>query len=144
MARADADSDPDESIRAEIQRVLSAHPVSFAMLFGSAVRESIAAADDIDLAVEFETHRPSDDGYSDVYLKLVDDLESTLSTEVDIVDVHTMDGSFAAVVFDEGEVLVGHDRRSELAASVTGVRPSAERARDRVAAAADRLTESDG
>ena len=144
MARADADSDPDESIRAEIQRVLSAHPVSFAMLFGSAARESIAAADDIDLAVEFETHRPSDAGYSDIYLKLVDDLESTLSMEIDIVDVHTMNESFAAVVFDEGEVLVGEDRRSELAASVAGSEPSAERARDRVAAAADRLTEPNG
>ncbi|MFQ3476078.1 nucleotidyltransferase domain-containing protein [Halonotius sp. F2-221B] len=144
MARADADSDTDGSIRAEIQRVLSAHPVSFAMLFGSAARESIATADDIDLAVEFGTHRPTDDGYSDVYLKLVGDLESALSTDVDIVDVHTMDESFATVVFDEGEVLVGNDRRSELTANVTGERPSAERARDRVAAAADRLTEPDG
>jgi len=144
MARADTDGDTDESIRAELQRVLSAHPVSFAMLFGSAARESVAAADDIDLAVEFETHRPSDDGYSDVYLKLVDDLESALSTEVDAVDVHTMDESFATVVFDAGEGLVGDDRRSELAASVTGARPSAERAQARVAAAADRLTASDG
>jgi len=141
MPRADADSDTDGSIRAEIQRVLSAHPVSFAMLFGSAARESIATADDIDLAVEFETHRPSDAGYSDVYLKLVGDLEAALPTEVDVVDVHTMNESFATVVFDTGEVLVGDDRRSELAACVTGAGPSAERARNRVAAAADRLTE---
>lgn len=144
MARADADSDPDGSIRTEIQRVLSAHPVSFAMLFGSAARASIAAADDIDLAVEFEMHWPADDGYSEVYLSLVNDLESALPTEVDLVDVHTLDESFAAVVFDEGETIVGDDRRSELAESVTGARPSAERARNRVAAAADRLTESDG
>jgi predicted nucleotidyltransferase len=144
MARADADTDTDGSIRAEIQRVLSAHPVSFAMLFGSATSKSIAAADDIDLAVEFETHRPSDDGYSDVYLQLVGDLEAALPIEVDVVDVHTMDESFATVVFDAGEVLVGDDRRSELAESVTGARPSAERARNRVSAAADRLTEPDG
>jgi predicted nucleotidyltransferase len=144
MACADADSDTDASIRADLQGVLSAHPVSFAMLFGSAARESIAAAEDIDLAVEFETHRPSDDGYSDVYLKLVDDLESALSTEIDIVDIHTMDESFGAIVFDEGEVIIGDDYRSELAASVAGSTPSAERARDRVAAAADRLTERNG
>ena len=144
MTRADADSDTDGPLRAELQRVLAAHPVSFAMLFGSAVENPIAAAGDIDLAVEFETHRPSDDGYSEVYLKLAADLEAVLSTEVDVVDVHTMDESFATVVFDEGEVLIGDDRRSELTASIAGAGPSAERARTRVAAAADRLTEQDG
>jgi predicted nucleotidyltransferase len=111
------------------------------MLFGSVVRGDAADANDIDLAVEFKAHRPTDDGYSDVYLRLVDDLETALSTAVDVVDVHTMDESFASVAFDEGEVLLGDNRRSELAATVAGAPVSAEQARDRVAAAADRLQE---
>ena len=132
----------ESMIRERLRRVLTTHPVSFAMLFGSVVRGDAADANDIDLAVEFKAHRPTDDGYSDVYLRLVDDLETALSTAVDVVDVHTMDESFASVAFDEGEVLLGDNRRSELAATVAGAPVSAEQARDRVAAAADRIDDS--
>ena len=130
-----------DSVRERLRRVLTSHPVSFAMLFGSMARGEAGDANDIDLAVEFRTHRPTDDGYSEVYLGLIDDLETVLSTPVDVVDVHTMDESFASVVFEEGKVLVGDDRCAELAAEVAGSPISAAEARDRIAAAADRLRE---
>ena len=132
----------ESPIRERLQRVIDTHPISFAMLFGSMTQDEASNANDIDLAVEFKAHRPTDDGYSDVYLRLVDDLETALSHAVDVVDVHTMDESFASVAFDEGEVLLGDDRRSELAATVAGAPVSAEQARDRVAAAADRIDDS--
>ena len=141
MSRPEATSDSDHPIRERLQRVLASHPISFAMLFGSMTQGEASDANDIDIAVEFETHQPTDDGYSDVYLRLVDDLETALSTPVDVVDVHMMDESFGSVVFDEGEILLGDDRRSELVATVAGAPVSAEQARDRVAAAADRLQE---
>jgi predicted nucleotidyltransferase len=144
MSRPESTSDTESGLQERLQDVLATHPVSFAMVFGSVVRGEASDANDVDLAVEFDRYRPTDDGYSEVYLGLVVDLETTLSAEVDVVDVHTMDESFASAVFETGDVLVGDDRRSELAANVAGARPSAERARKRIAVAADRLTESDG
>ena len=141
MSRPESSSGAEGPMRERLRRVLVAHPVSFAMLFGSVVRDDASDANDVDLAVEFDSYRPSDDGYSDVYLGLVDELDTALSAPVDVVDVHTMDESFASVVFETGEVLVGDDRCTELAAKVVGSPVSAEQARDRVAAAADRLRE---
>jgi hypothetical protein len=96
----------------------------------------------VDLAVEFEELRPDDDGYSDAYLRLLSDLEETLSVTVDIVDVHTMPPEFARVVFDQGILLRGTEqRRSELEQAIAGDELTVSEARERVAAAADRLRE---
>lgn len=66
------DSDTGIAEREEVERrvrtVLSGHPVSFAMLFGSASTGSSGTDSDIDIAIEFEAVRPSDEGYSDVFL----------------------------------------------------------------------------
>lgn len=140
------DSDPTDgvadSIRRTLRSVLDEHPVSFAMVFGSAARGSMDDRSDVDVAVEFDDHRPGDDGYSDVYLRLVSDLDGALPTDVDVVDVHSMPPQFARVAFDDGDVIVGSDsRRRELEREVAGDSPSRRDACARIAAAAERLRE---
>lgn len=123
------------------KHVLARHPVRFAMAFGSAARDGAGRANDLDIAVEFEgTAR--EDGYSDAYLGLVADLEAALDVDVDVVPVSSMGPRFAAVAFDEGVVLVGTEARKEvLARAVAGDLPTTAESRERVAAAAARLTE---
>lgn len=124
------------------RRVLDRHSVSFALLFGSGARPSTTEADDLDIAVEFEKIRPEDGGYSDDYLRLLSDLDDALPVDVDVVDVHTMSPEFARVAFDDGVRLVGSDdRRRELERAIAGDEPSVADARERVAAAANRLRE---
>ena len=141
-----ADSDPTggvaDPVRGTLRSVLEGHPVSFAMVFGSAARGAMDDRSDIDVAVEFADHRPGGDGYSDVYLRLVSDLDDALPTGVDVVDVHSMPPQFARVAFDDGDVIVGtNSRRRELEREVAGDPPSRRNARDRVAAAVERLRE---
>ncbi len=140
------DGDPTDgmadSIRRTLRSVLDGHPVSFAMVFGSAARGSMDDRSDVDVAVEFDDHRPGDDGYSDVYLRLVSDLDGALPTDVDVVDVHSMPPQFARVAFDDGDAIVGSDsRRRELEREMAGDSPSRSNAHARVAAAAERLRE---
>lgn len=133
---------PGEGVVADLQRVLASHAVSFAMLFGSSARRTMDEHSDLDVAFEFDTLRPDDDGYSDAYLRLVSELDAELPLSVDLVDVHSMPPSFARVAFDEGEVILGSEtRRAELERAYAGEPPSLEDARDRVAAAAERLRE---
>lgn len=130
----------DERRFAELQDVLREHGVSFALLFGSASRDSEWR--DVDVAFEFETVRPDDDGYSDAYLSLLVALEDRLDADVDLVDVHATSSSFARVIFDDGITLVGsEDRREELARRLAGERPTIDDARDRVASAVERIRE---
>lgn len=115
------------------------HRVRFAVVFGSAGRPDGDLAD-IDLAVEFKARRPMDDGYTDAYLRLHSALEDALEWEIDLVDVHSMSPRFASVVFEDGVRILGTaDRQRVLEAKFTGERPSVSDARERVAAAIDRL-----
>ena len=130
-----------EEVIPTTRRVLADHPITFALLFGSAARGEAAETSDVDLAVEFADH-VRDDGYSDAYLGLVEALEDALGTDVDVVPVSAMDPSFAAVAFDEGVVVVGpEERRRELAKAIAGELPSTAESSERVAAAAARLVE---
>lgn len=52
--------------RERLVATLEAAPVSFAMVFGSAGRGELTDRSDLDIAVEFDGLRSSDDGYSDV------------------------------------------------------------------------------
>ncbi len=150
MTNGDASGITAERIRTTVRSVLADHPVSFAMLFGSSARGTMDDRSDVDLALEFDTHRPDDDGYSELYLRVGSELEDALPTDVDVVDVHTMTPQFASVAFDEGDVVVvtdgggallvvSEDVRAELERDVAGDPPSFENVRNRVAAAAKRL-----
>ena len=127
---------------APIRRVLEEHPVSFAMLFGSAAHGTHTEDSDIDVAVEFAETRPSDDGYSDVYLGLLSDLEESLTTAVDVVDVHSLTSRFARAVFDSGIVIIGDDeKRAVLERELAADSLSVDDARERVATAVEQLEE---
>lgn len=132
----------EEAVCDDIQRVLSRYPVSLALLFGSAARGSGTGASDIDIAIEFDSLRPDDDGYSEMYLGVLSDLDDATAREVDVVDVHTLSPQFAHVVFDEGILLRGSlARRRELENEIAGDPPSVREARERVSAAVERLRE---
>ncbi|MEF8787104.1 MAG: nucleotidyltransferase domain-containing protein [Haloarculaceae archaeon] len=132
----------DDATLDDVREVLARHSVSFALLFGSGARAPTAEVGDVDLAVEFEELRPDDDGYSEVYLRLLSDLEETLSFDVDVVDVHTMPPRFGHVVFDQGVLLLGDEqRRAELEQTIAGDELTVKEARERVASAVDRLRE---
>lgn len=123
-----------------IREVLERHSVQFGVLFGSQVRGTSSQQSDVDIAFEFDDRRPGDEGYANRYLQLLNDLDETLPVPVDLVDVHTISPSFARVTLEEGTILVGTEtRRDELVREYAGEKPTLEDAKERVAAAADRL-----
>lgn len=129
------DSLPLETLRA----VLREHPIRVAILFGSHVTGDAHARSDIDIAVEFDTVRPSDPEYNETFLGLSADLSEALGTDrVDLVDLRTVTPTLAATVFDQGVLLVGdRDRvralRDELAATDSTDRSPRERFDDAIA-----------
>lgn len=132
----------DEDVLDRVLTVLSDHPVSFAMVFGSSSRDGLAEGSDIDLAVEFSEKRPTDDGYSEVYLRLLSDLNGLFSHDVDVVDVHSLTPRFARAVFDSGVVVFGSAEEKEtLESELETGSLSVDEARERVSAAAQRLEE---
>lgn len=132
-------SDADAGLWA-VREVLEDHPVSFAMVFGSAARGTASESSDLDVAIELADVRPGDAGYSDAFLRVYTDVSDSLPGEVDVVDVHTMTPEFASVAFDEGVVVVGSaSRGAELERELTGAEPSVEDARKRVETAVRRL-----
>jgi len=134
----------DDDRRRRLEQVLSEYPLSFAMVFGSASRGTMDDTSDVDLAVEFEELRPDDEEYNGVYLSLVAALETTLAISVDVVDVHTMSPQFARAAFDDGTVLIGSTaKRAELEEELAGAELTVADARERVAAAVDRLQAHD-
>ncbi|MFC3959068.1 type VII toxin-antitoxin system MntA family adenylyltransferase antitoxin [Halovivax cerinus] len=130
----------DEETIETLSRVLGEHGVSFAMVFGSGARGTMDEGSDLDVAIEFETVRPTDEGYSERYLRLRGALDEALSTPVDVVDVHAMEPRFARVAFDEGCLVRGTEsRKTELAERYAGEALSVTDARERVRAAVERL-----
>lgn len=137
-------SPPSRDVLKRVEAVLSEHPVQFAMLFGSTVRGDDHRGSDVDLAVDFE-EGPGDVEYTDAYLDLIVDLEDALGVDVDVVTFSSMSPRFASVVLEDGLVVVGgEERRRAIERQVAGGTPSTEEARERVAAAADRLATTDG
>ena len=132
----------DDAVRERLERALAEHPVSFAMLFGSAGRGTMSDTSDLELAVEFESLRPSDDGYGQVYLEPISAVDNAVSRSVDVVDVHSMPPAFARAAFDHGEILVGSEaQRERLERELAGEASTVADAHERVAAAANRLRE---
>lgn len=128
-----------DSVLQGVREVLEDHPVSFAMVFGSAARGTTTEGSDLDIAVELEAVRPGDAGYSDVYLRVYSDVSDALPAEVDVIDVHTMTPEFASVAFEDGVVVVGSaSRGAELERELAGNEPSVEDARKRVETAVRR------
>lgn len=124
--------------RQAIREVLATHDIQLAVLFGSAIDDPEPA--DIDIAVEFDTWRPGDEGYASAYLALHTALEEAMNTTVDLVDIHTADDAFLAVALDTGTHLYGPKQRyAELKKAVSDSHPSTTDAQKRVAAAAQRL-----
>lgn len=133
------DSLPLESLRA----VLREHPVQVAILFGSHAHGDPHPRSDIDIAVAFETVRPSDPEYNEAFFGLSAALSEALATdEVDLVDLRTASPELAETIFDRGVLLVGdQDRAAELRNELTAA-PSSDRSpRERFDAALARIDE---
>lgn len=124
-----------------LQAVLREHPVRLAILFGSHATETTHATSDIDLTVEFDTHRPADPSYNDVFLGLSADLSDALETDdVDLVDLHTVSPPLAAAIFENGVLLVGEaEHAAELRRQLTASGDDQQSPRDRLDAALDRI-----
>lgn len=124
----------------QMRDVLDGHSVAFAMVFGSRGRGTADADSDIDIAVEFSDIRPTDDGYSATYLRLVTDLSEELDMTVDVIDVHSMPARFARAAFETGIVVHGTEaRRQQLENELVGNSISFDEARSRVSAAVERM-----
>lgn len=104
-----------------LRAVLREHPVRLAILFGSQATGTTHAASDVDVAVEFESLRPSDPGYNDGFLGLSADLSEQLATDdVDLVDLHAASPALAESIFEHGVLLVGdQDHATELREQLT-------------------------
>lgn len=124
-----------------LQAVLREHPIRLAILFGSHATETTHATSDIDLAVEFDEHRPSDPSYNDVFLGVSVDLSDALETDdVDLVDLHSVSPALAAAIFEQGVLLVGEAKHAaELRRNLTPSESDQQSPRDRLDAALDRI-----
>jgi predicted nucleotidyltransferase len=124
-----------------LQALLREHPIQLAILFGSHATETTHATSDIDLAVEFDEHRPSDPDYNDVFLGLSADLSDALETDgVDLVDLHTVSPALAAAIFENGVLLVGEaDHAAELRRQLMARESDQQSPRDRLDAALARI-----
>ena len=141
MGRADGETTVSRDALDTVRNTLEAHDVRLGLVFGSAARDGHVPRD-IDVAVEFETHRPGETGYASAYLELYTALGDAVDASVDLVDVHSMGPRFAGSVLEDAELLIGSEqRRSELEATLETESPSLEDARERVATAAERLRE---
>lgn len=132
----------DASIDLEaIETVLREHPVRLAILFGSHATGTTHETSDIDLAVEFDDHRPSDTNYSSVFLGLGVDLSSALGTDdVDVIDLHTASPSFVRAIFENGILLIGdQDHAAELRRQLTDTDTDQQSPRERIEAALERI-----
>ena len=125
----------------QLRDLLGSHDVGLAIVFGSTARSHDDPAD-LDIAVEFATKRPTDDGYAAAYIDLYTALEDEFARPVDLVDVHSMSPGFARVVIDDGVLIRGSsDRLATLERRLAGDSPSVADAQERVSAAASRLEE---
>lgn len=129
-----ARTDPDEQLTSiecdALQRVLSEHPVRFALVFGSQVRGDAHATSDVDLAVEFDDSI-SEQEYADARLGLIADLTSALGqNEIDVADLEDMKPAVGKSAFEHGVVIVGsRDEANRYLEQFTQVIPPSNRTR---------------
>ena len=124
-----------------LQAILREHPLRLAILFGSHATDTTDTTRDIDLAVEFDEHRPSDPSYNDVFLGLSADLSDALETDdVDIIDLHTVSPPLAAAIFENGVLLVGEaEHAAEVRRQLTPSESDQQSPRDRLDTALARI-----
>jgi predicted nucleotidyltransferase len=124
-----------------LQELLQEHPVRLAILFGSHATETTHSKSDIDIAVEFDTHRPTEPGYNDVFLGLSADLSDLLETDdVDLVDLHGASSSLATAIFEDGVLLVGEEEHAtELRRQLSAAESEQPSPREQFDAALDRI-----
>jgi predicted nucleotidyltransferase len=112
-----ARTDPDERLTSieydALQRVLSDHPVRFAIVFGSQVRGDTHPTSDVDLAVAFDDST-SEQEYADARLGLIADLTSALGQNaVDVADLNDMKPAVGKSALEHGVVVVGSQDRAD-------------------------------
>jgi predicted nucleotidyltransferase len=121
--------------------ILREHPLRLAILFGSHATDTTDTTGDIDLAVEFNEHRPSDPSYNDVFLGLSADLSSALETDaVDLLDLHAVSPALAESIFEHGILLVGEEAHAtELLRELTIPEADRQSPRERIDGALARI-----
>lgn len=136
----------DPSLHETIATVLSDHPVTVGILFGSRARGDPDVGSDVDVAIAFEDVEPGDPGYNEALFGASADLSEALATDdVDVVDVRQAPPELARTIFEEGTVVVGTNdgveavRNAVVAASAAETRSPAERFDDVLAAMDDHL-----
>lgn len=124
-----------------LQAVLREHPVRLAIIFGSHATETTHARSDIDLAVEFDDHQPSDPEYNDVFFGLSAEISEVLETnDVDLVDLDAVSPPLAATIFENGILLVGETEHAvELRRQLTASGDDQQSPRERLDAALERI-----
>ena len=124
-----------------LQEVLQEHPVQLAILFGSHATGVSHSRSDIDIAVDFDTVRPSDPAYNKVFLGLSVDLSEALETDdVDLVDLQTTSPVLAETIFDHGVLLIGdREHVAEIRRQLTATEKQTQSLRERFDAAVARI-----
>lgn len=113
MARTDPDERPMSIEYDALQRILSEHPVRFAIVFGSQVRGDTHATSDIDIAVEFDDS-VSEQEYADARLSLIADLTSALGQNaVDVADLKDMRPAIGKSALEHGVVVIGSQDQAD-------------------------------
>src|SRR6056297_529271 len=132
----------DESLPlGTLQEVLQEHPVQLAILFGSHATGESHSRSDIDIAVEFNTVRPSDPDYNEVFLGLSVGLSEALETDdVDLVNLQTTSPELAETIFDHGVLLIGdREHVAEIRRQLTATEKQTQSPRERFDAAVARI-----
>ncbi|MFB6252708.1 MAG: nucleotidyltransferase family protein [Halobellus sp.] len=121
--------------------VLREHPVRLAILFGSHATGRTHPESDVDLAVEFESQRPSDPEYNEVFFGLSADFSDALGTDdVDLVDLHAASPELVSAVFEHGILLVGDPTHAEeLRRRLSATGKESQSPRERLDAALERI-----
>jgi Nucleotidyltransferase domain. len=124
-----------------LQAILREHPVRLAVLFGSHATDMVHTTTDIDLAVEFDEHRPSDPNYNNLFLGLSADLSDAFGTDdIDLVDLHTVSPALAAASFAKGVLIIGTvEHAAELRSQLTARESDQQSPRERLGAVLARI-----
>lgn len=102
----------DEEDLAAIRRVLRAHPVRLALLYGSAATGTMHADSDYDVAVYFEGG-PENPEYARRFTALRTALNGCVAREVDVVGLKTLGPRFAGRITETAEVIYDPENAAE-------------------------------
>lgn len=98
----------------ELRAVFEQAPVRVALCFGSQATGAVHPRSDIDLAIELDGVEPGEERYNDVFFDVYAEIAETLDRDdVDLVDLQSVSGTLATVVFDTGIIIYGDPQRVE-------------------------------